>query len=324
MTLTLKQKYYIIFNHEKGYTSTYIAKEMKINRKTVDKWIKQYKLDENLERKKRSGNLRKTNDMEDTKIIDYVKKYKYITSRKIKDLLEADNINISVSTITNRLNESNFKYKKPIEVPTLTIYQKNIRMEWALNNQNTDWDKVLFSDETSIWKGPNGHKRWIDINNKEDTDLVFKYPLKKHIWGCIKKNGPNRIHIFDGIMNANMYMNILHVNILDLFFEDNELIFQDDNDPKHRARLLCQWKFDFSINSLNWPPNSPDLNPIENIWHLLKNKLECIENQTSEEFIKSIEIIWKNISIETINNIIDSMPRRIEKVILNSGNYIDY
>ncbi len=77
-------------------------------------------------------------------------------------------------------------------------------------------------------------------------------------------------------------------------------------------------------NFLDWPSNSPDLNPIENMWALLKNKVKKRPNKTTEEFKKSIIECWKEIDQKHINNPITSMPKRIKSVIANKGKSINY
>lgn len=172
--------------------------------------------------------------------------------------------------------------------------------------------------------GSSGYKRWINKKDKDDVDNVKKYPLKVHLWGCIGKNIQNRIHIFEDIMTGEIYQQILEGNILDLFLLNDNLIFQDDNDSKHRSEIVYNWKNAYNIKSLAWPSNSPDLNPIENIWSILKRKVNEIHNETKTDFIKCISEKWNGISKETINNVIDSMSKRILKVIERKGNWIDY
>lgn len=87
-------------------------------------------------------------------------------------------------------------------------------------------------------KDHNGRFRWININDKNDIDLVINYPLKVNVWACIKIDGPNRIHIFENTMDAEMYLEILCCNILDLFIDNNNLISQYDNDSKHTSKLV--------------------------------------------------------------------------------------
>ena len=116
----------------------------------------------------------------------------------------------------------------------------------------------------------------------------------------------------------------MRMNISDLFVNEVNLIYQQDNDPKHTSILIRKYFEDYGIVKLDWPSNSPDLNPIENVWHLLKLKMSKIIYETKEEFIKCIEESWKEIKVETIDNIIKSMPNRLHKLIENNGDRIDY
>ena len=119
-----------------------------------------------------------------------------------------------------------------------------------------------------------------------------------------------------------MYIDILEKNLLGVYKDD--LIFQDDNDPKHRAKKVKKWLHDNNIKQLKWPSNSPDLNPIENLWGIFKNKLSKVYSNTVEEFESSIQKVWDNIDNNIINKLIKSMPDRIELVIENKGGPINY
>ena len=85
------------------------------------------------------------------------------------------------------------------------------------------------------------------------------------IWGCFSINGTGRLEIIDKPINANDYIQILENKMIpsrNLLFEGNDFIFQDDSAPIHRGKKVKKWMEKNHIEHLEWPSNSPDLNPI--------------------------------------------------------------
>jgi transposase len=113
MVLSDKDKYDIVIRNENGQCMKYIANDMNINIKTVNKWITKYKKDNNIERKKISGNLKKTTIEEDQIILDEIKQNNRLAAKNIQNNIKNKNINISKNTVINRLHEYNFSYKIP-------------------------------------------------------------------------------------------------------------------------------------------------------------------------------------------------------------------
>lgn len=295
---------------------------MKITKKTVKKWLHVYENNKNVSRKDGSGRHRKTTFEQDQEIIDEIKKNKLLTAQDIKKKLDDKQIVISTATLINRFHESGFLYKKPKIKPLITEIHREKRLSWAQKHIDSDLTKVGYSDETSICIGLCGKKRWTNTR-ENDTEKCVKHPLKIHVWGYIAK-GIRRIHIFEGIMNARKYIEILTTSFLDIFYKNPEILFQDDNDPKHRSKIVTEWKDEYGIKSLEWRSYSPDMNPIENIWGIVKNKIARIQINTKAELIKCIETEWNNIDDATINNLIDSMPTRVNELIKNEGNATKY
>lgn len=109
--------------------------------------------------------------------------------------------------------------------------------------------------------------------------------------------------------------------------------FQQDNAPIHKSEKAMEWILRQGISLVDWPPHSPDLNPIENIWALLRytlykmfpNLYELKKNKLDiEEFKGYLEVAWNAIPQEKIDKIILSMPRRVAALRKARGWYTKY
>lgn len=139
--------------------------------------------------------------------------------------------------------------------------------------------------------------------------------------GFFSAAGVGPIKRIEGIMNAPMYKEILENTMLPYAEEEMPLLwtFQHDNDPKHTSCLVKSWLKDQKINVMKWPAQSPDLNPIENLWQIVKQQLRPNIYRPKEELYRAIESEWKRIPTRTITNLIDSMTKRWAEVIKNKG-----
>ncbi|KAL1924335.1 uncharacterized protein VTP21DRAFT_7370 [Calcarisporiella thermophila] len=96
-----------------------------------------------------------------------------------------------------------------------------------------------------------------------------------------------------------------------------EIVFQHDNDPKHKAKLIDQWFENNQVQFLDWPSQSPDLNTIENLWAELKGRLRSrLPKITSQDDLwEKVNIIWESFTQEDCMKLIRTMPERIQAVI---------
>ena len=141
------------------------------------------------------------------------------------------------------------------------------------------------------------------------------------VWGCFYGYGLGPLHRIDGIMDRWVYKDILQ-NIM-LPHAEWEMpirwIFQQDNDSKHTSNVVKSWFEQQNINDMEWPPQSPDLNPIENLWSIVKKNIDRNNIRNTDEFFIRLQNAWDNITQHTTNHLIESMQRRCKAVIENKG-----
>jgi len=150
------------------------------------------------------------------------------------------------------------------------------------------------------------------------------------IWGCMLWDGVGNACKIDGRMDGELYTKILDDELqgsLTYYGKNSSsIIFQQDNDPKHKSKLATTWLKDHGFQVLSWPAQSPDLNPIEHLWTHLKRRLANYDIPPNGmlELWERVEKEWDSIGSEVCQNIIESMPRRIKAVLNAKGGCTKY
>ena len=150
------------------------------------------------------------------------------------------------------------------------------------------------------------------------------------VWGCLTTQGVgNLVHIED-TLNARIYVDILTEDLLGTLdwygLNKANIVFQHDNDPKHTAKITVEWLANEDIDVLDWPPQSPDLNPIETLWAWLKHRLSDYDAPPTSihSLWERVQDVWNGFTEDECNKLIESMPERIEAVLKAKGGYTKY
>ena len=144
------------------------------------------------------------------------------------------------------------------------------------------------------------------------------------VWGAFSKDGCLPLQRVDGNLNAHRYIDILEYNVKPYFEIHPEFHFQQDNAPSHSARSVKSWLQEKGIQVLEWPACSPDLNPIENLWSVLKSQLDLQVSESLDSVFATANCLFCDIDQCILDNVIDSMLRGCAEVIRNKGASIDY
>ena len=152
---------------------------------------------------------------------------------------------------------------------------------------------------------------------------TVKHPLKLMIWGCFSSKGVGSLKICDGYMNSEKYIDVLNSNLLPSINKDecdDAFYHLDDSAPCHRTKSVNEWHLKNKINRIKWPGNSPDLNPIENLWSFMKSKLRKKTITTKRKLIENIIEIWYHqIPRQYLEKLSSSMKTRLKMVIDKKG-----
>ena len=202
---------------------------------------------------------------------------------------------VSPQTIRNVLKEHQMKAVVKKKKPLLSVRHKKERLNFALKYREwteEDWKRVIVSDETKINRFGSDGRKWVwkkkgqGLIEREVQGTVKFGGGNIMVWGCMSWEGVGRMAEVEGRMNANQYVDILEENLLPSIQESGipqeDLIFQQDNDPKHTSKLASRWFKDNGIELLDWPAQSPDLNPIKHLLDHMKCKLMEYETPHQE------------------------------------------
>ena len=241
---------------------------------------------------------------------------------------------ITVRSIQRILLDLKFKRSKIKKIPEMTRRHEELRIEFAENyvDLGSKWKIVIFTDEKKFkLSGPDGYAYYLHDISKNEPELLS--PTKRQekgfmVWAGFSSLGQIELIILDRLINAETYSNYFNNVILPAIHQKHgeTFIFQQDNAPIHFANTTQNWMDLQNIERIKWPSNSPDLNPMENIWGIISHKVYHggTKYKDKDTLWDVIQDAWNNIAPETFHNLAKSMKKRCTKVLKRNGKYINY
>jgi len=162
--------------------------------------------------------------------------------------------------------------------------------------------ELAMDSRVLIWRRPD--KEW----NPPCLNPGRRVRVSLVIWGCITFEGVGTLTVVDGNINGQKYIEVIDNflwAVIARHFPDDNYVFQDDNAPVHKARVVKEYITETDLHGMELPAQSPYLHIIENVWHKIKHELQKhVQNITSRQLLETpIRNIWTEIPIDYIQDL---------------------
>ena len=260
-----------------------------------------------------------------------------ITAARIKIELPREFGHLSERRIQSILKD---KLKMPsrsaAKKPLLTKAMKQKRMAFCKKYchwTQEQWSHVMFSDESMfkcIRSASTKVRRPLNSDRFDPryTVKTVKHPAQVMVWGCFTgANGRGGLYFLPKgqMMNGATYKTVLEDHLLHFMQNFGTIHFLHDGTPCHRKKVITELLRNRPFEVIDWPGNSPDLNPIENCWNWMKDKLKEKNTISQSLLIEEIKKLWcTGFPNEYLRKLSDSMPDRIQIVLKNKGEMTKY
>lgn len=238
-------------------------------------------------------------------------------------------VSISEETVRKARKQLGFKFEHPIHTFDLSPVQRENRLKFAQRELEArrNWNKVIFTDESYFCLGEDWRRLW-RIPGETGPDVSVrtrKFPKKLLVFGGIAAGFKSDIVIVKhGTVNGEVYVEQLIpksriIPGMNRIHGKKQWTLMQDGASAH-TKLTTMENLEAQCNVLrDWPSNSPDLNPIENLWAIMKGRAADLGANTLEALEDVIFDVWNSVSDQEICNLVGSMESRLDECVKAGG-----
>lgn len=362
--LTVAERYKLVYDFSRLQSVAKVAAANNVDQRTVRRWVLAHKDTGTIARAPGSGRKRKLSDEAVSAARKLLLDGKHAGVKRVAEALHAEGKAPKVhrTTLSRNVRAQGVQLGKPIHVVRgepereLSHATKTKRLQFAKADKHTNWDKVMFTDRKKfLWKYPGAQKKacyWVE-KGKRPTVCKVNNPMAVNVYAGITKWGITKLHFVAGTskmqtthttlkgkparnITKSGYKEVLEETLLP---EGSKLfhtlglsgwVLQQDNDPCHKSanavvNAWVQAHPGMHVSVLpGWPGNSPDLNPIENLWAWAQAKVDEHGCKTFDEFKHCVVHTLQNVPKQMLQNYVGSMKKRIAICIQRLGDKTGY
>jgi transposase len=323
----------VITWHKEGLTDAEICRKTGLDRQFVSRWRKKFEDGQPIEDSTRIGRPRKRStrveQIAERKMRGKRRRSSRIVARDLKRQKIAD---ISYKTVQRAAHDRGLRpYRRPL-TSRLTPRHKKDRFQFAKANRNKDWSTVVFSDEHKFKQFKGGNPRHDQVWAKSASEVppreVEKWGLTLDVWAGISLQGKTKLGIYEETLNAQGYQDILQQILMPQareWFEDekSQWELQQDKASCHTAKSTMRFLEQEGIAVVEgWPTKGDDINPMENLWAILDERLESKKFTNKSSMERAVCAMWKDVDDQLITNLISSVPDRLRRIVKAKGGSI--
>ena len=283
-----------------------------------------------------SGRPRITSKTDDNTLVRLSKKDRFQTAASIsREVGHNHGMQVSRNTVSRRLKEAGLNSRSPAVKPLISKKNRIARQSFAAKHvvwSDDDWAKVYFSDESKFNLFGSDGKRYV---RRSAGERLSKNCVKSSVkfgggsvmvFGMFSASGTGPLVRMQGKINAKVYKELLQMHVVPFLKSSSSEnpIFMQDNAPCHTAKLVKSFLQEEEVDVLDWPAQSPDLNPIENLWKVLGERTMKSNPKNINDLWITLQAEWSKITPEECSHLVMSCSRRCQAVIDSKGYHTKY
>jgi transposase len=310
--------------NKKGAISL-ISKQHRISKSTLKNWINTYETEGKISNLPTHGRKSKFSQNVKNKLQLILKDPQPMTSKMIQHKIGSLGQEVSNRTLRRYLSLADAKFKSIQKIPILTEMHIQKRFQFVTEMKDRSCDNIIFSDECTFQTHSIIKKAWM-LHNSPKKIMAPTHPKKIHVWGCFSSFGFGSLFIFENNLDSQLLVQIYKKQLLNSSLKwfgpnPNTWWLLEDNDPKHTSKIAAKYREENRIQKLNFPPHSPDLNPIENVWGIMKNKISQNQITSVSELKRKIKQIWNEFDQDLALKLCKKFKSQTNNVFLNKGKF---